>query len=128
MRVTFSLDAFGSHATWEGTIAQISPAAKTIEGVPTFRVTILSKDHDEKFHPGLTASVQVHAEKRENVLIIPRRAIRSSDGKDIVLVRRSSGEVTEQEVKTGLSGSEADIEILEGLQEGDTVVIRPRTR
>ena len=58
---------------------------------------------------------------RENVLIIPQRAVIEKNGKKIVRIP-SGKNYQEIEVQTGLRGSEGEIEIISGLREGDKVI------
>lgn len=67
-------------------------------------------------------SVTVLVEEKKDVLYIPKRAITTVDDEEIVYVENSDGIRSVKYVKTGL---EADnkIEILEGLEEGDKVIL-----
>jgi multidrug efflux pump subunit AcrA (membrane-fusion protein) len=70
---------------------------------------------------GLTATVTIIIQKKDNILLVPNRAL-SRQGKDTV-VKIQTGETTENRiVKTGLSDLQ-NTEITEGLKEGDQIVI-----
>ena len=96
---------------------------------------LVSKENPFPFRPGMTASVEIITDKKVNVLAIPLAAvtvrtgqlIESGDGKGnmkelVVLKKEDKAEV--QEVKTGISDFD-NIEILEGLQEGQEVITGP---
>jgi HlyD family secretion protein len=70
---------------------------------------------------GLSATVDIIVQKKENVLVVPSRAI-TRQGKDFT-VQLTTGETTETRVvKTGMEDS-TNTEITEGLNEGDKVMI-----
>lgn len=101
------------------------------------------------FRPGMTASVEIITERKQNVLAVPLSAVttRSNKGKrrggkkgkkegdkgkkakddnkikEVVFVQ-NEGKVRKQEVKTGISDFD-HIEILKGLAEGDKIVTGP---
>lgn len=67
--------------------------------------------------PGITGEVSIVLGEREDALIIPRRAL---IGREVFVVR--DGRVRSREVKTGYV-SLNNVEILEGLEEGDRVAV-----
>ncbi|HSW58494.1 MAG TPA: hypothetical protein VLH15_08840, partial [Dehalococcoidales bacterium] len=74
---------------------------------------------------GLTVSVTITIQEKNNVLVVPNRAISKAAGESVVqLVNGTS--VTAQTVKTGLSDS-SNTEITEGLKAGDIVQVRTTT-
>lgn len=96
---------------------------------------LISNENPFPFRPGMTASVEIITEKKESVLSIPLAAVTtragqtidSGDGsgtmKELVFIRE--GEVAQmREVKTGISDFE-NIELLEGLEEGQEVITGP---
>ena len=61
-------------------------------------------------------------EKKENVLYIPAEAVAVSEGKSYVYTLDENSLRSLQPVKTGMSAGDY-IEITEGLQEGDPVIL-----
>jgi HlyD family secretion protein len=61
--------------------------------------------------------------RRENVLYIPERLITHRSDSSFVTIR-SAGKTQERSIKTGLSDA-INIEVLEGLQPGDSIVEPP---
>lgn len=120
---TITFDAFPPTEKWEAKIASISPAAKVLEGIPTYEVKLNVSDNLTKLKPGLTTNVTVHAAEKENVLSLPRRAVITRDNKQVVQIAGENGETAEKEIITGLAGSDGTVEIVSGLNEGDEVVI-----
>ena len=69
---------------------------------------------------GLRVDVFVPLERKENVLIVPRRAVAQSDG--VASVRLKSAGGTRNQPVTAGSQDSMYAEIVEGLKEGDVVV------
>lgn len=105
----------------KGRVISVDPAEKLIEGIVYYEVTIDFEETREGIKPGMTADIIIESDKKENVLVIPKRAVKKMDGKKIVQVFKD-GEVKEQEIEIGLEGNEY-IEVISGLQEGEEVVI-----
>ena len=118
-RVT--LDAYGSEVQFEAKIVEMDPAETLIEGVPTYKTTFQFIKEDNRIKPGLTANIDVLANRANDVIYIPVRTIYTQDGNKTVRVLAGEN-VEEVIVKTGLRGSDGNIEIVEGLKEGDKVI------
>lgn len=70
---------------------------------------------------GMTVSARITIQQKENVILLPVRAARTAQGKRVVDVL-VNGKPVAREVRLGLT-NEQYAEVLEGLQEGDTVVL-----
>ena len=119
---TITFDALPSTQSWSATVNKVASSATIVEGVPTYEVTLLMNTINEQHKAGLTANVTVHTSHRENVIAIPRRAVLTRDSNQYVRVWDGVVE-TEQEVATGLTGSDGLVEITSGLSEGAEVII-----
>lgn len=91
----------------------VYPIQITIERPPDAPLALL---------PGMTVDVRIITNARDNILILPSGAIRRAGERQYVAVRRG-GEDVEVEVRTG-ARSGGEVEIADGLAEGDTVVLR----
>lgn len=120
-RVT--LDAFGQDKIFGAQVIEIDPAETIIEGVATYKVKLQFLSGQELIKSGMTANIDILIAKVENAILIPQRAVISRNGGRFVKVLGKNNISKEIEVKTGLRGSGGNIEILEGLNEGDRVVI-----
>jgi len=116
-----TLDAYGNDVIFEARVVKIDPAETMIEGVATYKTTLQFTKEDERVKSGMTANIDILTDKRDNVLVIPQRAVTSRDGEKIVKILEN-GKPKEVNVKVGLRGSDGNIEILEGLNEGDKVI------
>ncbi len=119
----------------KGKVIAIDPAEKIIEGVVYYEVTIafneekedltgslMSQNLWERIKPGMTTDVVIKTATKENVLTIPKEAIRENR-KTTVLVLKN-GKLEEREVQVGLEGNNGRIEIIAGLSEGEEVVVK----
>ena len=114
-----TLDAYPD-VFFKATVTKIDPAETVIEGVATYKTTLQFSQNDSRIRSGMTANTDIEGEKREDVLVIPARAIKQKEGKKIVEIL--DGEVTRDvEIETGLRGSSGDIEVVSGLKEGDEI-------
>ena len=124
-RVT--LDAYGNDMKFEARVTDIDPAETIVEGIPTYKVTLEFTKEDEAIKSGMTANLDIQTDMREMVISIPQRAVITQDGKKLVKILKGedmSGPVIQEvEVTTGIRGSDGTIEITNGIQEGDQVII-----
>ncbi|HPP10762.1 MAG TPA: efflux RND transporter periplasmic adaptor subunit [Defluviitoga tunisiensis] len=75
----------------------------------------------KKLIDGLSCDVEIITFVKSNVLIIPSNAITRENGKDYVLIKTEK-EPEKREIKIGESANNG-IEVLEGLNEGDIILI-----
>jgi len=108
-----------------GEIIKIYPQAEEKQsalGVIQRRVpVIIALESTDILKPGYETRVNIITAKEEDVVLIPREAVRSTaDGKkEVMLVDK--GRVVFRSVKTGLLDSK-NIEITEGLKAGDQII------
>jgi multidrug efflux pump subunit AcrA (membrane-fusion protein) len=119
--VEITLDAFSSDEKFVGTITFIDPAATIIDGVTYYRVKASLNNDDERIKSGMTADLTISTESKENVLVVPSRAVIYREGKKYVQILENE-ELKEIKVTTGLRGDGGMMEILSGLSEGQEVV------
>jgi len=109
----------------KGKLSKISPKAKRQENATLFDVEIKITQRGEKIiRAGYSANADLVINKAENTLFIPERLVEFKDNRTFVEIKNKKGEIELKEVKIGLSDG-INIEILEGLKEGEEVVERP---
>ena len=123
-----TLDAYTSDVVFPTKVVMIDPAETIIEGVPTYTVTLQFEQGDDRIKSGMTANTDIVTASKEDVLIIPQRAVITNEGQKIVRLLINGNVIEEVVVQTGLRGSDGNIEIVEGITEGDRVVIFIRER
>jgi RND family efflux transporter MFP subunit len=117
-----SLPAF-PQKVFKGKINFIEPAEKIVEGVVYYEIKIaFDEDLPKGIKPTMTADVVIQTDKRENVLAVPREAIKKVKEKNLVEVLVDDL-IQEREVEIGLRGDTL-VEIVSGLEEGEKVIIR----
>ncbi len=119
---TVVLDAYGSENPFAVTVKAIDPAETVIDGVATYKTTFAFNADDARIRSGMTANIIVSTQAKEQVLVIPFRAISLVGGEKTVKVLRGNERV-QTVVKLGLRGNNGLVEVLDGLAEGDVVVI-----
>lgn len=115
-----TLDAYGSDVIFSAEVSMIDPAEKIIEGMATYKTTLQFSEKDDRVKLGMTANIDILKNKKSDVLIIPQRLIKSRNGEKFVKTVEN-GSAKEIKIITGLRGSDGNIEIIEGLKEGDYV-------
>lgn len=122
--ITF--DAFGDNIHFPGEVMSINPAQKEVEGVVFYEAKVILGAFDEKTYtlkPGMTADVTMTTEQAENVLFVPQRAVLRKEGGSVVRVKTGAETFEERLVGVGLRADEGRIQIVEGLREGEEVVL-----
>lgn len=104
--------------SFQGSVLRISPVVNPETG--TFKVTIAVKDTSGKLKPGMFGRVRIVYDTHDHALMIPKEAVMSEDGNSSVYVVNDKL-VFRRTVQTGYVNGAA-IEILDGLEEGDSVV------
>jgi len=121
-RAEVTLDAYGNHVVFGAHVVAIDPGETVIDGVPTYKTTILFDTYDARARTGMTANVTIETAKKEDALILPQRVIVNKDRDSFVSL--VEGETTRQvKVTTGIRGSDGNIEIVDGVREGDQIII-----
>lgn len=112
------IDALGKQ-NFEGVVDRVAPQVDPQSG--TFRVTIKLLNPDNLLKPGMFARVDVRFDVSENTLLVARDAVLTQKDENSVFVVRD-GLAMRQNVQLGYA-SGGEVEIREGLGEGDQVVI-----
>ena len=124
---TITLDAFGDDVKFSGKIISIDPASTEIQDVVYYKVKVALDETDKLIKSGMTANVTVNTAFKENVLFVPTRSVLSGASGKYVRVLKDN-KISEVVVKTGLKGDDGKIEILEGVSEGEIIVLSVPTK
>jgi RND family efflux transporter MFP subunit len=110
-----------------GTVTFISPFGTSETGVVNFKVTIKLDPTDLELRGGLTATADVIAADRKNVLLIPVEAvIRAPIGNMALVVSETTVEPERRRLELGAESIEY-VEVISGLDEGEKVLIIDRS-
>lgn len=141
LRASFTVDAYPDEV-FEGTVAQVRLGEKssstTTSSVVTYEVVITAPNPDLKLKPRLTANVTIYKQEKNNVIVVPSRALRftpnPSNAKGYVVnnidapqkIWTLDGNVFQAHaVTTGLSGN--NVTEITGLDEGTEIVVEAQT-
>ena len=121
--------------SFTGRVDKVNINGTTSNGVTTYPVTVLIDGSPDELKPGMNISAKIVVEDAGEVLCIPVEAVnRGQNGASTVLVAgpgaldeagnlADSSKLEEREVTLGRN-DEAYIEVLSGLEEGETVFIQ----
>ncbi|MEO0124605.1 MAG: efflux RND transporter periplasmic adaptor subunit [candidate division WOR-3 bacterium] len=119
-------------STFKGVVTKvglmpITSITTTTEKATDFEVEIELKDFSESLRPGMNVKAEIITSKKADVLNVPIQAVGKRKIKDkmtesIFVVENRKAVL--KEIQTGIS-SDKEIEILSGINEGDTVIIGP---
>ncbi len=95
--VTFTVDAYADEA-FNGTVKQVRLAPIVSQNVVTYTIIIDVPNPELKLRPGMTATVSILVDKREDVLRIPALALRFQPPASVLekMAGNSSSSATEQ--------------------------------
>lgn len=118
MEVQVTVEAMG--ADYPGRIVYVSPAMDEANKSYQVRIELLGEELQLK--AGLFAHTSLDILQRPDTLFVPKEAVLSRNGRQLVFVLDEENRAQMREVRLGLINDESD-EILSGLEEGDRVII-----
>ncbi|MFZ2882532.1 MAG: hypothetical protein WA019_05660, partial [Candidatus Moraniibacteriota bacterium] len=127
---TIKFDAI-SGKEYTGTVEKIDDFGVEESGVITYNAYLSVTDQDERMLPKMTANVTVETNSRENVIVVPSKALKpyqNAKGVQVLKTDSKGKQIYEYvSVKTGLkSGSQ--VEIVSGLEEGMIISLSDATK
>ncbi|MDQ6693004.1 MAG: HlyD family efflux transporter periplasmic adaptor subunit [Chloroflexota bacterium] len=121
--VTVTLDAYPG-VKLPGKIESLAPGA-TLKGGSTVYQATISFTATEGVVPreGMAANVDITAQRKDNVLLLPNQAFEKVGSKQFVSVRSPGGSTSKVEVETGLSNS-TETEVISGVSDGQVIALK----
>lgn len=112
----------------KGKVSKIAPSAKTITstlGVNQKRVQVIIDitDDNNLLKPGYNVDIKIVTAAKDDVIAVPDSAVFDYAGSSCVFIV-DNGKAVIRKVKKGIEGDKL-IEITEGLNEGDMVLVKP---
>jgi len=123
-QVQVTLDA-DPGAVITGTVTEVDLVGVTTQGVVNYAATVMLSDSTGTIRPGMNASANIILQQRENVVLVPNRAVQTVGNRKTATVLYK-GQLIVVPVTLGLSG-DSQSEVLSGLQAGDVVEIGQTT-
>ena len=120
MPLTITIGALRDY-TFDANLEYISPKAVESNGANQFKVKAAVKvDSEHTIRSGYSANAQIELEKKESVVSVPESTL-EFEGEDVYVYTKSQdGTYQKTKITTGLSDG-MNIEVKDGLSEGDTV-------
>lgn len=88
-----------------------------------YSVEVTVENPSPELKDGMTGMVSFIRKEVTNCLVVPYKAVKIVNGKQVVTVVDENGQMTEREIKTGFTDGNS-VEVLEGLKVNETVVYR----
>ncbi len=128
--VTITVDALGPNVTMHGTVKTVATLAQSEwrSSVKEYVTEVSIDDLPDKagLKPGMTGEVRILIEKRQDVVMVPVQAVTEREGKHYAYVMGRTS-ASRREVKIG-EANEQFVQVVEGLQEGESVALDARAR
>ncbi|MBM7865635.1 efflux RND transporter periplasmic adaptor subunit [Heliobacterium gestii] len=127
MDALVTVDALGGKG-FKGKVTRVGQNPKTIDNIVNYEVLVDIDNAEGELRSGMTMTAEIVINEKANALTVPTDALVTRDSAQGVLMAGDSpgaGEPRFTPVKTGLR-SDALVEVLEGLSEGDHVLIENR--
>lgn len=140
-KATLTFDAV-EDLSISGEVAEVDAIGTVSQGVVNYNVKIAFDTQDDRIKPGMSVSASIITDVKQDVLVVPISAIKSSGNDSYVEIldqqtpqtqvqiqaQASQGVISataprQQSVEIGVS-NDTQIEIISGLKEGDQIIVR----
>jgi len=121
--VTLTFDAILGKE-YHGEVVEVAQTGTAVQGVVSFKVTVELIDADQQVKPGMTAAVNITVEEMQNVLLVPNRSVRLSEGVRVVYLQ-VNGQPVKTEIRLGSSSDTMSVVASGDVKEGDIVILNP---
>jgi HlyD family secretion protein len=121
-----TLDAYGSDVIFPAHVVSIDPGETMIEGVATYKTTLDFDKKEDRVKSGMTANIDILTAQSNNTLYIPQRDLITDNTGKYVLIDTGLAQPEKKMVQVGIKGSDGNIEIISGLNEGNKIINSPQ--
>lgn len=106
---------------FKGKVLFIYPYLETKTRTAKLRLKFANPDYELK--PGMYVDVILKSAVAKNSVVVPQEAVIFSGVRRIIYVHLGEGKFQPREVKLGLEGNQNEYQVLEGLEEGEEIVL-----
>ncbi|MBP2636648.1 MAG: efflux transporter, family, subunit [Firmicutes bacterium] len=99
-----------------------SSSSSSSNSVVYYYVTLSVEDPEKLLKTEMTARVNIKIDEKDNALLIPLAALKTTTSGQYVMVQRDDGKTENIPVETGLTSNDK-VEIISGLQDNDRLII-----
>ncbi|MBU2508956.1 HlyD family efflux transporter periplasmic adaptor subunit, partial [Patescibacteria group bacterium] len=122
-----TLDAYGDDILFEGIVTAENPDQTLVQEAVYYIARVQIKPNGKDIKPGMTANVTIKTGESLNTLVIPVRGVRTQpDGTKTVRILKNEEPVLTK-VELGLRGDEGRVEVLEGLEQSNLIIVGETT-
>ncbi len=115
-----------SDKTYVGEVRRVDQVGTLDQGVVVYSVYLVINDADEKILPAMTVSVDIQLEKKEDVLIVPNKAVKVYQGdKAVQVMDKKTDQVIYLPIQVGTRGL-VNTEVVLGLKEGQEIIVEEK--
>ncbi len=121
--IDYTFDALGPDDHFLGKILTIDPASTVVSGVVNYKVKG-SFENVTGIKPGMTANMTIMTNQKADVIAVPSTAVITKNNNKYVRVidNPETNSYREVQVRTGIQADGGLIEIISGLNEGETII------
>lgn len=109
---------------YHGEVVEVAQTGTSVQGVVSFKVTVELLDADASVKPGMTAAVNITVKEMKDVVLIPNRSVRLSDGNRVVYLLEN-GMPVKKTVRLGSSSDTMSVIVGGDIKEGDVIILNP---
>lgn len=96
-------------------------------GIVNYDINVQLDDNSDEIKTGMNCTIKLILKQKKNVLIIPNKAVKMVNNKQVVYVKDSQGNKVQKEIKTGFTDG-TNVEVVEGLKAGDIVFVEGKQK
>ncbi len=89
----------------------------------TARLRLAFANSDYQLKPGMYANIYISSTLAKETLVVPQEAVIDSGVRKVVFVALGQGKFQPREVKLGVEGNDYEFQVLDGLREGEKIVV-----
>ncbi len=119
--ISITLDAHGDNEKFDGSVVAENADQTVVQEAIYYKIYVDIDPRDLDLKSGMTANLTILTGERKDVLVVPSRSLRLTDGQVSVRVLEGN-EASVRDIQIGLRGDEGRVEVVSGLTEGESVV------
>jgi len=109
--------------TYQGEVKRVDQIGVLDQGVVVYSVYLVINEADEKILPAMTVNVDIELERKEDVLVVPNKAVKVYQGdKAVQVMNKKTDQVIYLPIQIGSKGL-MNTEIVLGLEEGQEIIV-----
>lgn len=116
-----TLDAYGSGTEFPAVVTAIDPGQTVANGVNSYQVTLHFLNADARILSGMTANISIVTATATDAIAVPADDIITQGTQTFVMTQGVNGQFSEQQVMTGITGSNGYVQIVSGLSDGTVI-------